>query len=165
MKRLARKITLGKWRGAEWASVDKIPGDAVSNDLKTTGNALSFWRADVEGKGEDAAVLALLGTLQRVETIDIAFIDGDTIDGAVLDETEGMTLFSELRNLHTDIAEVDTKVLSTTAVALGREIYTEKTKRFTKQTVRQRLQEALDTNKLDWDMLPESMKSDLKNPA
>lgn len=164
MKRLARKVTIAKWKGAEWASLDRIPSDALSIDLRTSGNTLSFWRADVEGKGEDDAVLAVLGALKHVEKIDIAFVCEESMRGLELQSTPGDTIFKDLRDLHVDVANLDQKSLLQTATALGVEIFGETTKRMTRQEVKTRLQAAIDEGRISWDGFPDEVQNELKKP-
>ena len=165
MKRLARKVTIAKWKGADWATVDRIPSDALSIDLRTTGNTLSFWRADAEGKGEDAAILAVLGALQHVEKIDIAFVNEDSIQGLDMLSTPGNTLFEDLRELHVDVANLDQNSLFKTAQALGVEIFGETTKRITRQEVKSRLQVAVNEGRISWDDLPEGVQKAIERPT
>ena len=43
---LARKIARAKWEPKPELGNDEIAADAVTADLKTTGNTLSFWRCE-----------------------------------------------------------------------------------------------------------------------
>lgn len=165
MKRLARKVSIAKWRGPDWASIDRMPADAVSSDLRTASNALSFWRADAEGKGEDGAILALLGTLQRVEKIDIAIIDGEALEEVALTPSSGDTSLAHLRDLHVDVEGLNHHSLIKTAVVLGTEIYASRAIQITKEQVRRRLQDEIDQGRLDWSELPEEMRKSLKQPS
>ncbi len=70
---LTRKISLAKWQGNGDLDDSEIQADAVTADLKTTGNALSFWaRESVEDDDLQRAVLALATGLERIDKLDIA---------------------------------------------------------------------------------------------
>ena len=70
---LARKITRAKWVSADLDS-GEIPADAVTADLRTKNNTLSFWQCgDGTEEGLNEAVLALAAAGQRVENIDIVW--------------------------------------------------------------------------------------------
>ena len=164
MTRLARKVSPAKWRTADWASPERLPADAISADLRTTANTLSFWRADVEGHGDESAILALLGTMQRVEKIDIAFVDDTLIEGAASQSTLGDTLVENLRDLHVDLVDLDHSLLIKTAFVIGREIFASTTMRLTKAQVKGRLQKAVNDGHLSWDTLPSDMQSEITRP-
>ena len=88
---LARKITRAKWVDAHLDS-GEIPADAVTADLRTRNNALSFWQCgDATEEELDEAVLALAAAAQRVESIDIVWLSYDELrtDGQRLDVTAG----------------------------------------------------------------------------
>lgn len=58
---LARKITLSKWEARQGLSEDEIAADAVTADLRTQKNGLSFWRCCPETNGDvEKAVLAIM---------------------------------------------------------------------------------------------------------
>ena len=48
---LARKISRAKWPATRELSVSEIPADAVTGDLRTQNNALSFFLAVWHGFG------------------------------------------------------------------------------------------------------------------
>ena len=66
---LARKISRAKWGAGGLLTPDEIPADAITLDLRTQGNALSFWQGGGGTKKEvEEAALALL-RLNRVDWI------------------------------------------------------------------------------------------------
>lgn len=76
---LARKITRAKWVDAHLNS-GEIPADAVTVDLRTRNNTLSFWQCgDATEEELDEAVLALAAAAQRVESIDIVWLSYDEL--------------------------------------------------------------------------------------
>lgn len=131
--------------------------------MKTQGNTLSFWQVE-EGKDEDEAILALLGTQDRIDKIDIVFIDADILTGVVFERTKGNTVFADLRDLHIDIAELDHSSFMYTAKALGTQIYSDSTKRLTKADFKNRMQAAVNDRRIAWSLIPESMQKDLQKP-
>ena len=50
---LARKVSLAKWSKKDELAEGEIPADAVTADLRTQDNKLSFWRC---GNGEGAVL-------------------------------------------------------------------------------------------------------------
>ena len=87
---LARKITLAKWKAKRELSEGEISADAITADLRTRENKLSFWRCDSETEVEDA-VLAIAAAGERVDKFYIVWIDEDELktDGQTLEDTPG----------------------------------------------------------------------------
>ena len=79
---LARKITRAKWAAKQELSVGEIPADAVTVDLRTQDNALSFWRCpnDTDRDVEEAA-LAIAAARKRVDRLDIVWLTDSTSSG------------------------------------------------------------------------------------
>ncbi len=106
---LARKITRAKWE-KEGFPEGEIPADAVTVDLRTQENTLSFWQCGdgATDKVEEAA-LALAAGGNRVDKLEIIWISEDELraDGQDWDETEGRTPVADLNNLHIDLLRLD----------------------------------------------------------
>lgn len=163
MSRLCRKITPSKWRSNIDASVDNIPADAAW-DLKTTDNTLSFWEAlSVEGVGskDDDAILAILGSLNRLETVDVVFIDRNAAQGVSFKSSRGETIVKDLENLHVDAIDLNLSSLHIAARAVANEVYLNKNVRITKAKVRERLMGAMSTGRIDASKLSDSLKKEL----
>lgn len=132
--------------------------------MKTHGNTLSFWRVDAGENGEDEAILALLGTHERIDKIDIVFIEDNAIADVTFAATQGDTIFADLRNLHVDIADLDHTAFLKTASALGVQIFQDNIKRVTKSDFKIRMQRALNDHRIAWDSIPEAMQQELIKP-
>ena len=105
---LARKITQAKWRPKEGFAEGEIAADAVTVDLKTQNNSLSFWRCPTETTEDlEKAVLAIAATRNRVEKLEIVWLINDDLqnDCQTLENTEGDTPVSELKELHVDVCD------------------------------------------------------------
>ncbi len=107
---LARKVSLAKWSKKSELEVGEIPADAVTADLRTQDNKLSFWRCgDAEGIEINEAVLALSAAGTRVDKIDVVWLAADDLqnDGQTLQDTKGRTPVFELAKLHVDVCRLD----------------------------------------------------------
>lgn len=164
MVKLARKITPAKWNGSSWASCKSIPSDALTVCMKTSGNTLSFWRVEATEQGEEKAVLALLGTQQRIDKIDIVFVDREEFSGIDFVDSQGSTIFSSLRDLHVDVAELSHDKFIAVAEVLGRQVYGDKIIRLTRAQFKSKMQAALDEKMVSWETIPESMRTELREP-
>lgn len=160
--RLARKVTPAKWRSLDKASPDSIPADAISIDLRTRGNTLSFWEADpTDADSEECAILALVGTLERIDKIDVAFIEAGDLANIDTVSTPGTTLFTEFSERHLDLANLDHCKLAVAARTVGEQVYGAKTKALTRKQVKTILQKAADEGRLDIDSMHENLRGEL----
>ena len=67
---LARKITRAKWNPKNGLSAGEIPADAVTVDLRTRENSLSFWRCGLGEKEQvEEAALAIAAAGDRVDSL------------------------------------------------------------------------------------------------
>jgi hypothetical protein len=110
MSVLARKITRAKWDARGELADGEIPADAVTVDLRTTGNTLSFWSCDAgTDVGLKAALIALATGAEHIETIDIAWVTQQDLEQKELEvlPTEGETPVASLRARHVDVVRLD----------------------------------------------------------
>ena len=115
---LTRKITRAKWEASEALGKGEIPADAMSADLRTTGNTLSFWNC---ATGEDheirKAVLALASVAERADRMDVAWIEKAAVDehGIATMRTPGRTPVDCLQETHVDLIRLDVRRLGRVA--------------------------------------------------
>ena len=104
---LARKINRAKWPGTEDLSAGEIPADAVTVDLRTQGNALSFWQCPTDtDSGVVEAALAIPAAGNRLEKLDIVWLADEELqsDGQTLIDTEGRTPVTDMVAMHVDVS-------------------------------------------------------------
>ena len=162
---LARKISRAKWDAKEGLSKGEISADAVTADLRTQENKLSFWRCGSETEVEDAA-LAIAAAGERVDKLDIVWIDEGELqtDGQTLEDTEGRTHVTELVKRHVDICRLDYVRLGNVAhhviTAIEEDRYIRLSKgRVTKILVAAVRQGRVDLNDLEEDVQKQVRKS------
>ena len=74
----ARKITRAKWMRHPELSAGEIAADAVTADLRTSGNALSFWRCGSAAEVEvERVALAMAAAGDRIDRLDLVWIAGE----------------------------------------------------------------------------------------
>ena len=72
---LALKITRAKWTPKPDWSEGEISADAVTRNLRTHNNSLSFWRCHTETNGDvEEAVLGSRGGRDRIDKLDIVWL-------------------------------------------------------------------------------------------
>lgn len=143
---LARKITRAKWEPKTQLSSGEIAADAVTVDLRTTGNTLSFWRCDTMSKSDLArAVLALAASAERPDKIDLVYVSEESVGAAELAtrDTAGDTPIASLREYHVNIEKLDYVRLGIVAGLIVRALETSAFLRLPKNEVVSLLVEAV----------------------
>jgi hypothetical protein len=110
MSVLARKIARAKWEPKPELGGAEIAADAVTADLKTTGNTLSFWRCDSSSADDlKRAVLALAAAADRPDRLDVVYLDELAVrqSGLATRDTTGDTPVETLRQHHVDVEKLD----------------------------------------------------------
>ena len=87
-----------------------ISADAVTADLRTQSNKLSFWRCD-EGTDQEIenVVLAMAAGRDRIDKIEIVLLDetGLINDGQTIRPSDGRTPIGSLVKLHVDVIHLN----------------------------------------------------------
>ncbi len=107
---LARKIARAKWEPKSELGEVEIAADAVTTDLKTTGNTLSFWRCDSSSADDlKRAVLALTAAADRPDRLDVVYLEEQAVreSGIAMRDTMGDTPVETLREHHVDVEMLD----------------------------------------------------------
>ena len=140
---LARKIARAKWdakrnieRGLEEG---EISSDAVTGDLRTQKDTLSFWRCRT-GSEDDIrdAALAIAAAGERLDKLDIVWLVDSELqaDGHTLKDTEGRTPVADLSKRHVDICKLDYIRLGKVAQRVVAAIEDQRCRRLTKARVK-----------------------------
>ena len=161
---LARKISLAKWSKKSELEVGEIPADAVTADLRTQDNKLSFWRCgDAEGIEINEAVLALSAAGTRVDKIDVVWLAADDLqnDGQTLQDTKGRTPVLELAELHVDVCRLDYIRLGKVAQRIVTALKEEQYLRLRKARVKSLLGEAVKQERIDPNDLQQRVREEL----
>jgi len=135
---LTRKISRAKWATNDGLAKDEIPADAVTADLRTTGNTLSFWLRNDSSEVElHQAVLALAAGGERIDKIDLAWVEQAVVvdSGITLISTPGNTLAKSLVNTHRDLERLDLTRLVAVARAIAGAVDSGQWRRFRKKVV------------------------------
>ena len=107
---LARKISRAKWEANRVLSAGEISADAITGDLRTQDNSLSFWRCGIGDKTKlEEVALAIAAGRDSVDKLDIVWLADNDLrdDGQILRNIEGRTPVAELAKLHVDVCALD----------------------------------------------------------
>lgn len=91
---LSRKFSRSKWEGCDPYKPDEIPADAITSDLRTSANTLSFWICtdeEVARRDLRTTVLAMAANYERLDKIDVCWIsEAEAEDaGLILNPSSG----------------------------------------------------------------------------
>jgi len=166
---LGRKTNGAKWRQVEhiWESEgfshEDISADAITIDLQTKNNALSFWEIEDADSLEDV-VLALMSTAHNLASIDVLAIPSESIKELGLDikPTPGSTFAEGMVESHRNIGILNLKKLGGIADLFISEYKLDKVKRFTRKQVKRILKDAISDGRLNKDALDSGLSSKLE---
>lgn len=121
MTYLVRKITRAKWDLPKGFAKGEIPADAISVDLRTKSNALSFWQCASKSPDDIAEVaLVLAAASGNVEPMDLVWLPRKTLCADLANEdTLGETPVESLADRHVDISQLDYVRLGKVAEAIA----------------------------------------------
>ena len=157
---LVRKVTRAKWDGKAVFADGEIPADAITIDLKTTSNTLSFWRSPTSTASDlDEVALAIAANRDRAEKLQIVFIDLDEIqtDEQVLENIAGDTPVTDMKPRHVDICRLDYVRLGKVARRVANSLDADRSCTYTKLTVTKLVARAVEQGRVR----PEDLKSKL----
>ena len=164
---LARKITRAKWPDKAGLSADEIPADAVTADLRTRDNALSFWQCGdgTQIEVEDAA-LAIAAAGDRIDRLDLVWFADEELqnDGQTFRNIPGRTPVPELTRLHVDVHRLDYVRLGKVAHRVVEAIEGRRYVRLTKARVTELLTEAVEQARVDPAGLSDNIRVDVAKP-
>ena len=162
---LARKITRAKWESTEYLSADEIPADAVTADLRTQGNVLSFWQCATDTASDVAeAALAIAAAGERLDRLDIVWLADQELqsDGLTLRDTEGRTPVSDMVAKHVDVDRLDYVRLGSVARRVAAAIEADQCRRLTRARVKSLIEEAIRQGRIDHGSLQEKLRAEVE---
>jgi hypothetical protein len=153
---LSRMVQRQKWEPTQDLGLNEIAADAVTADLRTTGNTLSFWRGDNDSTAVEQVALALATSRDKLDRIDIAWMPENLFeeDKLTLEASDGNTPVETMRSRHMDIIRLDVSRLGAVAVIIQQGVRNRQCRRFTKAQVSKLIKEALENNLLRLEALP-----------
>ena len=163
---LARKITRAKWCWCPKSGLapGEISADAVTADLRTIDNSLSFWRC---GDGTDLelerAVLAIAAAGDRVDKLDLVWISDEALqmDDQSWSNTEGITPMSEMVRQHVDVQRLDYVRLGKVARCVADAVEERRFKRVSRGRVLCLLVRAVGKRQIEIDDLKERVRGEV----
>ena len=162
---VARMITRSKWEPKHGMRAGEISADAVTGDLRTQDNALSFWRcaSDTTADLEDA-MLAIAAGRDGVDKVEIVWLEDEDLqdDGQTLEDTDGRTPVADLVERHVDVRQLDYDRLGKVARRVVSAIAADQYRRLTKVRVRKLLVSAVSGGRVNLEALSGKIQTELQ---
>ncbi len=161
MSKLVRKINRNNWP-EKLDNISTIGADAITQCLKTKGNALSVFQISSEDQ-IDEVFLALASNADHIETTDLVMMDQGQILGLGMNliQTAGITPIEDLQKIHYDIANLRYDTLGQIAYHAFECVRDDHWKRRTRGELKGILREAIDEGRLDSSGLKGGVKNDM----
>ena len=106
---VARKIARAKWDKRPEFADGEIPADALTADLRTKQNALSFWRCGGETADLENVALAIAAAADRIDKVELVWLAAEklTEDRQTFEGSPGYTPVADLADRHVDLRRLD----------------------------------------------------------
>lgn len=168
---LVRKISRSKWGDPPPVNAGSVPADAITADLRTHGNALSFWRCERPGDAEDlmrvALTLVAAPSSTSIEAIDLVWISESEITGKNLrvENSTGITALRGMAGEHRDLLGLTYGTLGQLGSLVAGSLQQGRHKRLTKKLLGERLVLAMRRNEIDPGQLDPRMREYISKHA
>ena len=162
---LVRRYTPAKWKPSQGLPQGVIPADAVTVDLQTSGNTLSFWKcSSAENDELDESALAIAAAKEHIETIDLFWIPQRTLleESLTMQATLGRTPVKDLKNRHVDVSSLDYEQLGKVARHVATAIKGQQCRRITRKEVKDLLIVAVREKRVGLNDLKEHVRNKLQ---
>ncbi len=162
---LARTIARAKWPNAKGLPMGEIPADAVTIDLKTQGNSLSFWQCN-SGKEDDIddAALAIAAGRERIDKLEIIWLDEEKMrdDGQALRTSDGRTPVSDMVASHVDLVGLNYNLLGLVARRVVNAIEENRYRRLTRFRVKNLIASAIEQGRISANLLSDKLRAEVE---
>ena len=162
MSLLVRKIDKGKWLQTDIASGEDVSADAITNRMKTSGNALSVWEIESETSIEEA-ILAIVSQHEHLESIDVVVMNSGYLKENGIDVANrlGRTPVGDLQETHRNLSDLSYSKLGVIAYHIVEQLNQNNSKRYTEGQIKRILRTAIEQSRLGVDDLSEFVKKKL----
>ena len=160
---LARKINRAKWEKQEGLEQGEIPADAVTFDLRTSNNSLSFWECDSSLEGKESVrdvVLAMAAAGDHIEPLPFIWVADAELksNGQTLCQSPGRTPVEDMKSRHFEVGRLDCLRLGYVAQHIATALEKEQYHKFTKKQVGELLASAVRTGRVELTELSDTLR-------
>ena len=142
-------------------NLDTLQADAITGDLRTNKNTLSFWAVnDIDELKKAVVALSFMPVSTDLEKIDVIWIDDKdlTQQGLVIEPTKGKTAAIRHIDIHRDVCNLTYSSLGIVASAVMNAIHSGCYKRIGATMVKDYAKEALINGEIDTNLCDPKLK-------
>jgi hypothetical protein len=167
MGHIVKTISWAKWNPRIELGEDAISADAITADLRTKSNCLSFWECSDARNDEELneIVLALAAIRVRLDKMDVTWIEKDAAagEGIELKETEGDTPITEINKKHRDAIRLELEKICTLARLVAKSVREQSCViRFTRREIENIIMEGINAGRLRLESLNEELRDSIE---
>ena len=161
---LVRKIARAKWDSKEFP-VEKIQADAITVDLRTRENSLSFWKSPAaDDNSINDVALAMAATAAKLDAIDLVWFPYKNLrEKLAWEDTLGETPFGEMATQHIDACQLDYEALGEIAHCITAAIKKQQRKRLAPRAIANLLASAVREERIKFDQLSEKVRKSVSD--
>ena len=144
----------------------EIPADAVTIDLRTRDNSLSFWQCNSGRADEiDNAALAIAAGRERLDKLEIIWLDEEKVraDGQALRDSEGRTPVSDMVDSHIDLVDLNYNLLGVVARRVVNAIEENRYRRLTRTRVKRLIASAIEQGRISANLLSDKLRAEFES--
>ena len=164
---LAHKVTFSKWDPHPQIEGADFQADAVTADLRTYDNVLSFWHCGdpdaTDGEVEEAA-LAMASIMDKANKVELVWLDRSELEqaGYMVEQSNGETKIPDLVSKHYDVGYFDYVRLGDMALRVQTAMTNGQRRLFRRAQVLGLLAKAARQKRFDPDTLKDKLRSEVK---
>lgn len=162
---VARKISSAKWKKRGGLAEGEIQADAVTGDLRSNKNAVSFWRCGSGGITDiENVALAIAAAAERIHTVDVVWLPTEQLleDRQTFVDSPGETPVADLVDSHVDLSRLDLVRLGRLANRVVEAVGSGRCLRVPRSRVKSLLMSAVATNRIDPQRLSQNIRRTLE---
>jgi hypothetical protein len=164
---LGHKVSISRWNEAGGLPEGRIQADAITADLRTQDNRLSFWNCgedDVNDAMLADAVLAVASSMDRASKVDLVWVLRESLEkyGYLLDFNDGQTPVKGLKGRHVDVCGLDYEGLGRVARQVSVAVKAGQWRRYSQKKVLELLAAAVKQDRLDVEELKEKLRESVR---
>ena len=165
---MAHKISYAKWSKVLNVPVNQIPADAITVDLRTHENTLSFWKCgddQVTRPALEEVSLAILTELDKAAKIYLIWLRKETLEqgGYDIKQTDGKTKVPDLVSFHYDVYNLNYERLGDMARRVQKAVADGHWKQFRRDEVLEIAVNACRRGRLDTATLKPKLRSEVES--
>jgi len=159
MSPLLRKISRAKWEKGTPSEAAAVCADAITGCSRTSRDTLSLWYSS-DAEETKMALLAIFGSLQTIDAIDIIVIDEAAVAerGLAVVATEGKSAGERLSVLHRDLVDLNYRKLGLVAEIILGEVRSKRVERWSVKKIIGMLRAGVKDRIVEEDLLQDKVR-------